>query len=139
MALLRISRQVYHETALLPFASNTFSITDHHRLKPPFNSFKVYQLQHITSVQLEMSDFSVDHPSDRFMSFGSAMRSNGLKYLPGLQRIHIYIIISIDSMKSVSEESKNQILEQVKSFVANRDLKISIEIVNCDLMSYNSL
>jgi hypothetical protein len=53
MAVLRICRQVYHETAVLPYKLNTFTSSRFECLRALTTKLRPYQYMHITSLRFE--------------------------------------------------------------------------------------
>lgn len=63
LALLLVCRQIYAETALLPFSSNTFSIRPHWRQKAA-KKFKTHQCKQVVELRFEMTVSELkDHDS----------------------------------------------------------------------------
>jgi hypothetical protein len=87
-ALLRVCRQIYAETALLPFSGNTFSVVACRKMGNPAKAFKKYQCSQITHLQVELWDSAV-RVSPRW--FVSLLSLKNFAFLPGLRCIKVQL------------------------------------------------
>ncbi|KAF2132696.1 hypothetical protein P153DRAFT_354172 [Dothidotthia symphoricarpi CBS 119687] len=138
LTLLRTCRQIYHETALLPFRSNFFIFSAVSLWGSKLNMFRMlrgYQLQQITSIKLEIDSFTgVNLHTLQLVFDGCSRRSHASmsQALPGLKHIHICVFNPPGLSESVLEDYKNRRLEQIKQikqFFSGRNLDISVEMV----------
>lgn len=89
--LLRTCRQIYAETALLPFSANTFSWSFYSNLGTSVRAFRKFQCSQLLEVQFEMPASDLNDPwSKNYLKgvFGGLTLG---KWLPGLQLIHFCV------------------------------------------------
>jgi hypothetical protein len=99
-ALLRVCRQTYAETALLPFSVNTFAALDCCNLGKSVKAFKKYQRSQITHLQVEhlVSDVQASQ------WFKSSLDLKNYDVLPGLRCVKFQLFpCMISGHKSFSE------------------------------------
>jgi hypothetical protein len=87
-SLLRTCRQIYAETAVLPFTINRFSMTCYWTLLKSSKHFRKYQCSQIEKIQLEQSMYGLQERYRELVKSNLAERSLST-VLPGLRRIHI--------------------------------------------------
>ncbi|KAF1912419.1 hypothetical protein BDU57DRAFT_551268 [Ampelomyces quisqualis] len=88
-ALLQTCRQIYVETAAVPFASNAFTVDDCSMLKNSCRPFTKYQIRNIKELQIELPNVLLSAPPDP--SLARKFRAHYLAYLPELRRIRVLV------------------------------------------------
>jgi hypothetical protein len=125
-ALLRVSRQIYAETALLPYNVNTFAVEDlssNDVLKAgkSANRLKKYQLGQITELEIRLTNAGV---MCRYPWIAS-LNPSKFTVLTGLRRITIQVF-SCDEWRT---SSFSQIETRLRSFPCVSLLLVGYEIV----------
>ncbi|KAF2830992.1 hypothetical protein CC86DRAFT_272702, partial [Ophiobolus disseminans] len=89
--LLRTCRQIYAETALLPFSANTFSWNLSNQMKSSLSAFRKFQGNQLREVQFELVSRDMRADYNRNRARGMFSRVDHRKQLPSLQHIKICI------------------------------------------------
>jgi hypothetical protein len=111
-ALLRVCRQIYAETALLPFIVNTFSALDCRNLRKSFKAFRKYQRSQITHLQIKVWGSAVRAPA---YWFASSLKPDKFAVLPGLRRIKFQLFPD-DKWKNKSFSETETFLRSIPEF-----------------------
>jgi hypothetical protein len=90
-ALLRVCRQIYAETALLPFSANTFLFRRYWDMGGRTNDLRKHQYSQIRDVQLEVTTLDTTKSvfQDRLTVRFKKMQLD--RRFPGLQRLHVCV------------------------------------------------
>jgi hypothetical protein len=83
--LLRTCRQIYTETALLPYKTNTFSFSPQGSTRYHLSYLKLFQRAQIDKIQIEASDIGVD----MYRLLSDVLEKNSLAFLPNLKHITV--------------------------------------------------
>jgi hypothetical protein len=127
--LLRTCRQIYIETALLPYRTNTFIFTTHYPVKQDIRYMKPFQRAQIEKIQFETSSSVGDtNPLDLSVALGK----DNLEVIPGLKHIHVVAFCDrghdprdfSEQMKSV----KAVVNDVLNVQLAGRQLKSTCEV-----------
>jgi hypothetical protein len=143
--LLRVCRQVYAETALVPYTANIFAFYSWSYIKYDLIRLKNFQRREIMDIQLE-----VYSPSGLFaaqdMSEAEATKSRQLlaTQLPALKRIHIIIFKpsqgsgQVGSWDSFVDTATKNTREQLDILFAEKDLTITFEAIKYSQVQYRA-
>lgn len=95
LALLRVCRQIYVETALLPVTANALSLDVYQKIQRGISHLRKYMCSDIREVHLEIPDW-VRFPQyqPRVRRHMQEMRLS--KWLPGLKHINIRVFADSD-------------------------------------------
>jgi hypothetical protein len=125
--LLRTCRQIYSETALLPYKLNTFST--HYQLFQ-FNLrcwLKPFQDAQISLIQLEL--ISGDDLKVLYGLTGEQAFKNKLDLLPGLKRVHVLVFDPANTIRPFDEDCKEKVIGRLNALSNGRDLRITFEML----------
>jgi hypothetical protein len=129
LALLRACRQIYAETALLPYKSSIFSTTFGAALKPRLQSLKSFQRAQIEEIQFEVLITQLS-TRERLRSMVNQLDVKKLAILPGLKRVGIcvfcpkHISESRSEYKSRLKKCKRIIRKETARRLAGKDIRI---------------
>ena len=128
MDLLRTCRQIYAETALLPYKTNTFSFQKYVGIKQGLRYLKPFQRAQIVDVQLEIFQRSnLRLPNNAAIEGLAQLSKYNLDFLPALKRLHILIFSTRDKPVPKVEESTGEILRDLNVLLAGRRVSITFE------------
>jgi hypothetical protein len=85
MDLLRTCRQIYAETALLPYKTNIFSFSPYTNIKHDLKYMKPFQRAQIDKIQIELPHSGGD--ISYLLSY--TLKKDSLEFLPNLKDIHV--------------------------------------------------
>lgn len=131
--LLRTSRQIYSETALLPYKRNTFTT---------YRTWFASALKHLKPFQLapiEEIYFEATSSTGIRLFYGRTdvqARRTKLDFLPGLKRIQVLLFRHPMGHRSFEETAKKTALRQLESFLEGRDVKITFRAMECTWHEY---
>ncbi|KAH3989403.1 hypothetical protein HBI25_120030 [Parastagonospora nodorum] len=94
--LLRTCRQIYTETALLPYRANTFILETLDTIKHELKKMKPFQRARIEKIQFEVN-------TNLFM-LDTALGKDNLEVIPGLK--HVHVVAFCDSSRDASDVSE---------------------------------
>lgn len=110
--LLRTCRQIYSETALLPYKTNTFVFETYTPVKYDLKRMKAFQRAHIEKIQFDVDCQAGDTDPYKLMF---ALGKDNLEVLPSLKHVHVVAFCChgrhdpgfSDEMKSVEAVIRN--------------------------------
>ena len=131
MDLLRTCRQIYAETALLPYQLNTFCFDNYCWIKDHTEYLKPFQLAQITYFELDIIEkhgirlsYLDQNPVERLAKNG---RYN-LKFLPAVKHIRVLIFSKHVGSDIDVEVCKANVRNQLTTLLAGRELSITFEV-----------
>jgi len=127
--LLRTCRQIYTETALLPYKTNTFIFETYTPVKYDLKRMKAFQRAHIEKIQFDVDCQAGDTDPYKLMF---ALGEDNLEVLPGLKHVHVVAFCChgrygpgfSDKMKSVEAVIRNILNVEL----GGRQLKSTCEV-----------
>jgi hypothetical protein len=138
--LLRTCRQIYSETALLPYKLNTFSFNSYMDVNPHLATLARFQCRQITDIQLHVpTQAGLLWTTHRFASYVTRFQKRQLKLLPALKRLQILVFepqgLSTASGPYMSEAIRNT-RKQLDTLFATKDLAITFEEMKMPWYTY---
>jgi len=91
LALLQTCRQIYTETALLPYKLGILNAVDYHYIKRDLDYLKPFQCAQFSELQLEAYHENLLIQPDPLVTDLSKKEKYNLNFLPGLKRIQVLI------------------------------------------------
>ncbi|KAF2634657.1 hypothetical protein P280DRAFT_511730 [Massarina eburnea CBS 473.64] len=134
LALLRVNRQLYNETHLLPFNCNAFgeAHTPMNGLCRLINSLSRDQYKAIQTVQVQgwmVKEHAADNPNNKHIKNMGAKRKNAMKLLTGLKTVRVMIYPKeVSDMMQRNEEEMKSIFALVEEYVGKKDVEILFEL-----------
>jgi hypothetical protein len=127
--LLRTSRQIYLDTACLPYKLNALSLHGYHMHKRVLKYIKPFQREQFTDVKLEVTDGHCIY-LDRKTTSSEQLRKNQLDFLPELKRIHVLMFPPGDHSDTWKTVCKDTVLKQLELVLADSDLVVKFEVMD---------
>jgi hypothetical protein len=129
MDLLRTCRQIYSETALLPYNGNVYYFWGIRGIRSEVRYLKPFQRAQIKSIALRsLFCNGLDAYNERSTNSPKAV----LDYLPGLERIHIIVIACREpillNIIPNSEARGKKAVEELESLVSGKSIDITFEV-----------
>jgi len=142
--LLRTCRQIYVETALLPYKSNTFSTSHYRCLEPLLQGLKKFQRKEIVTIQLAITPNAVE-PDGWTVLYGfwaleaAELNTGFLKLLPALKRVHVLLLKS-RKYRSPADSSKciEKMRKQLLAMFAGKEVETEFELTDMMFDEYVS-
>lgn len=120
--LLRTCRQIYSETAALPYSKNVYCFRYWSSVKSQLNGFKQYQLANITHIQVK-----VYNTWDLMISTDSR---HNLSFLPALKRVRLVMFgVVYGGGTSRMDHSEEITRKQLEVLLDGRNVQIVFEYV----------
>jgi hypothetical protein len=128
-ALLRTCRQIYAETALIPFAVNTFSVNDDYwPLRRVVKSLPKYQRSQITELRVELQSSELTEGSEPWWK--CIFDTNRFSALPGLQCIRVCVFPSDDWETTIFSNCEARLRLCVESDLRSKGHDLVVEKMN---------
>lgn len=134
LPLLRTCRQIYAESAMLPFRLNTFSSDYINWVTDNFRCMRAYQRAQIMDLQIDVriregacvpeTDVVEVALSTRRLPWGR-YKFDGL---PALKRIYVLIFTKSSQLGSIEEKCKEEVLGQLNSLLPRRQVDVTFEV-----------
>jgi hypothetical protein len=136
-ALLRVCRQIYAETALLPFTANTFSFVDFWDIGRRTKDLRKYQYSQIRTLQLELYYlYPVNAVNqDRLRALLNKIRL--IKRFPCLQCIHICLFPTAKRLKACRSNCEAFIRAELAPEVLAMGYELTIEKIRTSWGAFN--
>jgi hypothetical protein len=123
LALLRTCRQIYSETALLPYKSSTYSCDLWQPLSHGLRHMKRFQRAQIEDLQVEL-----DLPWSRNPVRIQELCVDKLAILPGLKRVRILAFRDKYVLEHELEESRETIRNSLEPILAGTNISTMFEV-----------
>jgi hypothetical protein len=131
-ALLRTCRQIYAETALLPYKSSIFSDTLRTPLKSQLKCLKTFQRAQIEDLQVE-----VMLPGHTRSPHLSGLRRVKLDILPGLKRIRVLAFRHVNCSETKIEECRTATRSELDLLLAGTNISFMFEVIEMSWIDYD--
>ncbi|KAF2030008.1 hypothetical protein EK21DRAFT_66407 [Setomelanomma holmii] len=131
--LLRTCRQIYAETALLPYQLNTFACTEYAGIKGELQYLQPFQRSHIAKLQLEASSIRGLWLGQGYLSdierYTDARFCGKYKlgFLPALEEIQVCVLTPDLRSESAVDECKRSVRDQLSTLLAGKQVDITFE------------
>jgi hypothetical protein len=129
-ALLRTCRQIYAETAVLPYTDNTFSFCSVRSMRYGLKHVKAHLRTHITSIQLEIDfDFRRSrHGFEYYVYLGErfSLRAS----LPGLKDVHAYLYQAKMIDEATMQKAKADLLGALRYQIPEMTVELKVEVTD---------
>jgi len=140
MDLLRTCRQIYAETALLPYQLNTFWFGNYSWIKDDIEYLKPFQLAQITHFQLDIVEKRGIRPRypDYATPVGHLAKKGryNLKFLPAVKHIHVLVFSKHIGLDWEVEVCKANVRKELTTLLAGRELSITFEVHDMTSVDY---
>lgn len=90
-AILRVCRQIYAETALLPVSVNSFSTKHSWSLRRAVRLWRAYQRNQLTELQIEITTSELQRPPEQWLI--GLVEDGNFALLPALRRIRVCLFL----------------------------------------------
>jgi hypothetical protein len=131
LALLRTCRQIYSETALLPYKSSTYSCDLWQPLSHGLRHMKRFQRAQIEDLQVEL-----DLPWSRNPVRIQELCVDQLAILPGLKRVRILAFRDKYVLEHELEESRETIRNSLEPILAGTNISTMFEVAEMGSYEY---
>lgn len=137
--LLRTCRQIYSETALLPYSRNCYHFRHVSCFRSDIKRVKPFQRALISSIQLHAftSEGLLGSPEEHQTAEKAAR-----DHLQGVKQIHVLVVdmtLYGDDPTPIREQTCKKITEQLEQLFPNRKIVITFEFVKGMIGLYRSL
>lgn len=127
MDLLRTCRQIYVESACVPYSLNIFSFDFYDSIYDHFKRFTLHQRANITHIQLNNLDhFSLQLLTQQPIEVVAKQKKFNLSFLPALKQIHVVLLAA--QFDAAQEGRGHMVEDQLKVLLAgSRNVEILLE------------
>jgi hypothetical protein len=132
MDLLRTCRQIYTETALLPYKSNTFTFAYYRMIEIDLRYLKTFQRAEITKIQVQVTDMAgldIEIINQEKIGSLATVARHRLPGLPALKQIHILLFSEVE-MGFDATVCEANIRRQLDVLLAGREIDIVFEVAS---------
>lgn len=124
-ALLRVCRQIYAETALLPLAVNVLPVRPWWSLTPAVRPFRTYQIKQIEELRVEIGLFELCGPSEHWLDY--FIVGGKFALLPNLRRVRVSLFSHLEPKRESKPLAEYE--SQLHTALDSRLLSAGYELV----------
>ena len=126
MALLRTCRQIYYETAILPYKLNTITVGTVHRLTALVRHLRPYQYTRITSLELQLDHHNPEYLMRVWGPVAIAAQFPILEKLPELRRIEVRLFDYVAALgPGILSKLESGILSKLRACLPQVDVTLT--------------
>jgi hypothetical protein len=130
LALLRTCRQIYAETALVPYKSSIVTIDVWNSIKKQLRCLKSFQSVQIEDIQIEV------HKPESIVLKLQILKDKTLNLLPGLKRIRM-LVFNPDSHSEIEVEAwMEKARREFELIFGGQELSIVFEVTDKSLQEH---
>ncbi|KAF2831381.1 hypothetical protein CC86DRAFT_138684 [Ophiobolus disseminans] len=137
LCLLRTCRQIYSETALLPYKLNIITFSHLSSFRHELMVLQKFQRSQVVGIHLEASRRSgILYPHQNFAKNAANYRKRNLALLPVLKRIHVLVFGPDPFPVSYVDDCIKNSRYQIDIMFATENMEITFEVMTISWLDY---